>query len=223
MEAPLGVGVHYLWHPGTTDQFSGYGLFVAPGRLVGLILVDRPTVADPTWLEEIERIFGSYQLAAMTQTGERGMVCQMEVAEDSRQYLRRLVQPLNRAIRDALRPLRRHPPAVTLEVRWDAEHHGWVSSIIKPFQAQFPLGQLVVTRGAMEALAEAGQSPMAFVQRHQSGDWGEVPEEDQRENDFSVTHGFRILSAYRTSRDVSIWVITEADRSATTILLPSEY
>jgi hypothetical protein len=223
MQPPLGVGVHYLWHPGTRDRFSGYGLFIAPGRLVGLIMVDRPTVADPTWLEEVERTFGSYQLAAMTQTGERGMVCQMEVAEDSHQYVRRLPQPLNRAIRDALRPLRRHPPAVTLAVRWDAEHRGWVSSIITPFQATFPLGQIVITRGAVEALAEAGQLPMEFVQRHQSGDWGEVPEEDKRENDFSVTHGFRILSAYRTSRDVRIWVITEADRSATTILLPEEY
>src|SRR3954467_11439720 len=105
----------------------------------------------------------------MKQTGERGMVCQMEVAEDSRQYLRRLVQPLNRAIRDALRPLRRHPPTVTLAVRWHAERRGWVSSIIKPFQATFPLGQLVMTRGAMEALEEAGQLPMEFIQRHQSG------------------------------------------------------
>jgi hypothetical protein len=153
----------FLWHPGTVDRFSGYGLFVAPGRLVGLIMVDRPTVADPAWLADIERTFGHYQLAAMTQRGERGIVCQMEVAEDSRQYLRRLVQPLNRAIRDALRPLRRHPPTVTLAVRWDEGHHGWVSSIVKPFQAQFPLGQLVMTRGATEALAEAGQSPMAFV------------------------------------------------------------
>jgi hypothetical protein len=223
MQAPLGVGVHYLWHPGTTDQFSGYGLFIAPGRLVGLIMVDRPTVADPTWLAEIERTFGRYQLAAMTQTGERGMVCQMEVAADSHPYLRCLSQPLNRAIRDALRPLRRHPPTVTLAVQWHAERQCWVSSILKPFQVKFPLGQLVMTRGAMEALAEAGQSPMEFIQRHQSGDWGEVPEADRRENDFSVTHGFRILSAYRTSRDVRIWVITEADRSATTILLPSEY
>lgn len=223
MQAPLGVGVHYLWHPGTRDRFSGYGLFIVPGRLVGLIMVDRPTVADPTWLAEIERTFGSYQLAPMTQTGERGIVCQMEVAEDSRQYLRRLVHPLNREIRAVLRPLRRHPPAVTLEVRWDAEQQCWVSSIMRPIAPKFPLGQLVITRGAIEALAEAGQSPMDFVQRHQSGDWGEVPEADRRENDFSITHGFRILSAYRTTRDVRIWVLTEADRSATTILLPDEY
>jgi hypothetical protein len=223
MEAPLGVGVHYLWHPGTRDRFSGYGLFIAPSRLVGLIMVDRPTVADPTWLEEIERTFGSYQLAAMTQTGERGMVCQMEVAEDSHQYVRRLVQPHNRAIRDALRPLRRYPPAVTLEVRWHPERRCWVSSILKPFQAKFPLGQIVVTRGALEALAEAEQDPMEFVRRHQAGDWGELPEDDRQENEYSVERGFRLLSAYTLRTDERIWIITEADRSATTILLPREY
>jgi len=121
MQAPLGVGVHYLWHPGTRDRFSGYGLFVAPGRLVGIIMDDRPTVADPTWLAEIERTFGRYQLAAMTPTGERGMVGPMEVAEGSRQYLRCMVHPLNRVIRDALRSHRRQLPIVTLEVRDAAE------------------------------------------------------------------------------------------------------
>ena len=56
-----------------------------------------------------------------------------------------------------------------------------------------------------------------------NGDWGEVPEEDKRENEFSVQQGFRILSAYTTSAGERIWIITEADRSATTILLPDEY
>jgi len=141
-------------------------------------MVDRRTVVDPIWLEEIERTFGSYQLTAMPPTGERGMVCQMEVAENSRPYLRRLVHPLNGAIRDALRPLRCHPPTVTLAVRWHAEHRGWVPSITKPFQATFPLGHVVVTPGALQALAQAGLLPMEFVRRHQSGDWGEISEED---------------------------------------------
>ena len=77
MHASPGSGLHYLWHPGTRDRFSGYGLIIAPWRLVGMIMVDRPTVADLTWLEEIERTFGRYQLAAMTQTGERGMLCRL--------------------------------------------------------------------------------------------------------------------------------------------------
>jgi hypothetical protein len=191
-----GSGLYYLWHPGTRDRFSGYGLLVAPWRLVGLIMVDRPTPADPAWLADIERTFGSYELTAMTQTGERGIVCQMEVAEESRRYLKRLVHPHNPALRQALRPLRRHPPAVTLAVRWEAAHGCWVSALVRPFQPKFPLGRLVATRGALAALAESGQSLMEFVRRHQEGDWGEVPEEDRRENDYSVTHGFRLLSAY---------------------------
>lgn len=88
---------------------------------------------------------------------------------------------------------------------------------------RFPLGQVVATPGALRALEEANQLPFEFLARHQSGDWGEVCDEDRAENELSVDNGFRILSAYRTSTDVRIWVITEADRSATTILLSEEY
>jgi hypothetical protein len=72
-------------------------------------------------------------------------------------------------------------------------------------------------------LEQAGQLPAEFLDRHVNGDWGDVPEEDRQENEFSVEHGFRILSAYTTSAGEKIWIITEADRSATTILLPEEY
>ena len=87
----------------------------------------------------------------------------------------------------------------------------------------FPLGQIVATPGAFEALERAGQMPAEFLNRHVQGDWGEVPEADKRENDFSVHQGFRILSAYTTAAGDTIWVLTEADRSATTFLLPDEY
>ena len=88
---------------------------------------------------------------------------------------------------------------------------------------RFPLGQVVATPGALRALQKAEQSPQEFLNRHANGDWGEVPEEDKQENEFSVQRGLRILSAYTTSAGDRIWVLTEADRSATTILLPSEY
>lgn len=87
----------------------------------------------------------------------------------------------------------------------------------------FPLGRLLTTPGALDALIEAGQSPLVFITRHVAGDWGDLCEEDRRENDFSVDKELRIFSAYHTARGVKLWVITEADRSATTILLPSEY
>ena len=57
----------YLWDPGTRDHFSGYGLPIAPYRLVGIVMVDRPRTVDPDWLAEIERVFGTYQLVPMTQ------------------------------------------------------------------------------------------------------------------------------------------------------------
>lgn len=90
-------------------------------------------------------------------------------------------------------------------------------------QTLFNLGQCVATPGALEALEAAGQSPFEFLGRHQRGDWGEVPTEDREENDLSLTEGFRLLSAYHTRAGTRLWVITEADRSSTTILLPEEY
>lgn len=88
---------------------------------------------------------------------------------------------------------------------------------------KFPLGRIVATPGALQALEEANQNPFEFLERHQTGDWGELCEEDKNENEFSVRNGFRILSAYRTQNDMKVWVITEADRSVTTLLLPHEY
>ena len=87
----------------------------------------------------------------------------------------------------------------------------------------FPLGNVYMTVGAKEALEESSQFPSEFLIRHQKGDYGEVCEDDRQENDFSVKEGFRILSAYETAKRVKIWIITEADRSSSTILLPSEY
>jgi hypothetical protein len=87
----------------------------------------------------------------------------------------------------------------------------------------FPLGQLVATPGALKTLEEAGQDPLELISRHVVGDWGSVPEEDKQENELSVEMGFRILSAYELATGEKVWIITEADRSATTILRPDEY
>jgi hypothetical protein len=88
---------------------------------------------------------------------------------------------------------------------------------------RFPLGRVVATPGALRALEKAEQAPDVFLDRHVNGDWGDVPEEDKQENEVSVEQGFRILSAYTTSAGDRIWVLTEADRSATILLLPEEY
>ena len=64
---------------------------------------------------------------------------------------------------------------------------------------------------------------MEGLARHLAGDWGNVDEDDRKENEFSLEHGFRLLSSYATPRGTKFWIITEHDRSVTTILLPEEY
>ena len=87
----------------------------------------------------------------------------------------------------------------------------------------FSLGHLVATPGALEALAEAGQEPILFLKRHITGDWGDCDAEDAAANDLALKDDARIFSVYHTAKGTKIWVITEADRSSTCILLPSEY
>lgn len=86
----------------------------------------------------------------------------------------------------------------------------------------FSLGQIVATPGALELLDRHAINAADLLARHQSGDWGVIPEEDVHENQFSVSNGCRILSSYPFGED-RIWIITEADRSSTTLMLPEEY
>jgi hypothetical protein len=88
---------------------------------------------------------------------------------------------------------------------------------------RFTLGQMLLTPGALEALEESGQSPQEFISRHARLEQGELSSEDHKENLFSVDKQLRIFSAYRTTKGVKLWCITEADRNYTTLLLPSEY
>ena len=89
--------------------------------------------------------------------------------------------------------------------------------------ARFALGRIVATPGALRALEEARESPGSFLKRHVTGDWGEVDEHDRNENELSLAQGFRLLSAYTLADGTKLWIITEADRSATTFLLPDDY
>ena len=88
---------------------------------------------------------------------------------------------------------------------------------------RFDLGGIVGTPGALDAIEQAGQIPSEFLVRHKHGDWGELPEEDRVENERALAQGSRLFSAYDTRTKDRLWVITEGDRSATTLLLPEEY
>lgn len=99
----------------------------------------------------------------------------------------------------------------------------------RPNPLILPLGTLYVTQGIQKLIDEQGLDVSAFIQRHQIGDDGELDEEDKAENQLSIKKGFRILSAYHflppdsPDKKIKFWIITEADRSATTALLPEEY
>jgi len=96
-------------------------------------------------------------------------------------------------------------------------------------RAKFRLGRLVATSGAIHALKRSHQDPLEFIQRHRHGDWGDLDEGDKQLNNDAVAHEgdldhqSRVLSSYRTSAGEKVWIITEADRSSTCMLLPSEY
>lgn len=94
---------------------------------------------------------------------------------------------------------------------------------------KFKLGALVITPGANDALEKAQQSPFEFLARHIQGDWGILDDHDKQQNEFAIAHEGdpkkqnRVFSAYKTKLGEKLWVITEADRSSTCILLPDEY
>ena len=100
---------------------------------------------------------------------------------------------------------------------------------LSPSKPRFQLGQIVATPGAIDALSKSDQQPAEFLTRHINGDWGDLDAEDRQANDAAIAHEGdvdkqdRILSAYRTAKNVKIWVISEYDRSVTTLLLPEEY
>lgn len=87
----------------------------------------------------------------------------------------------------------------------------------------FPLGRVVATPGAIDALAVTGQTAAEFLRRHQAGDYGVVDADDKKANDDAVRCGERVFSAYLLTDGVRVWVITEADRSSTCLLMPDEY
>jgi hypothetical protein len=88
--------------------------------------------------------------------------------------------------------------------------------------ARFSLGLVTATPGAMHLLEKTVTGALPLLARHQSGDWGEIDAEDQRANEEAIEHGWRLFSSYEIAES-KLWIITEADRSTTTILLPEEY
>lgn len=87
----------------------------------------------------------------------------------------------------------------------------------------FPLGRVLSTPGALAACEDARVSPLTYLRRHVAGDWGDLAAEDKAANESALTTGARLFSAYTLATDDRLWIVTEADRSVTTLLLPLEY
>ena len=94
-------------------------------------------------------------------------------------------------------------------------------NMLNPLSRLFPLGQTVITRTAESVLNP--EDIFVSLRRHAAGDWGDVCPEDKAENELSLKEGFRLLSAYTDRNGIKFWIITEAGRQATTILLPEDY
>ena len=91
-------------------------------------------------------------------------------------------------------------------------------------QAHFPPGQLVMTSGVDDLVRQGRLNPAPFLRRHLDGDWGDLSDDDRQLNDAALKSGEdRLFSSYQVTRDLKLWIITEWDRSVTTLLLPSEY
>jgi hypothetical protein len=224
--------LYFLWHPGTDRVFSGYGLAVDPERpdwLIGILMIDRPRRADVGWLSHVRQTFGRCDLFTMAQDGSRGMACQMYIEKNSEQYLIQIHTDVTEKIAEFLSPLLFLHPEPKFKMEWDSADGLWTSSFATEVSRggiktpRFALGQIVATPGAIDALQCAQQSAQEFLSRHVTGDWGELDEHDKELNELGAAGENRILSRYILNNQQVIWIITEWDRSVTTLLLPSEY
>ena len=101
-----------------------------------------------------------------------------------------------------------------------ASKGGSMSAVTKP---KFELGQLLITPGALQVLSRNGTDGSVYADRHRRGDWGDVSDDSLHENERGLIQHGPIMSAYALADGTRIWIVTEADRSGTTILLPEEY
>ena len=99
---------------------------------------------------------------------------------------------------------------------------GWWA-LYQQRSVMFELGQIVATKAALNAFDNCGDSPVTYIRRHQTGDWGELGADDKRANEVAIKQGLRILSKYKIKSGESIYVITEWDRSYTTVMMREDY
>lgn len=95
--------------------------------------------------------------------------------------------------------------------------------VAPPITPLFPLGKVVSTPGALDAMHAANTSPLSLLRRHITGDWGDLDKQDKQLNDLAIKDGSRIFSSYNIAHGQRLWIITEADRNSTCLLKPEDY
>jgi len=121
------IHVWYLWHPNTKDVFSGYGLGTGTDYIVGILMVDRPRKAPVEYLNNIRETFGECELYPMTANSSQGILCQMSIEEDSRQYIKEFEYSINRTIRERFAPLLENKPKPHFLMQYSHKLGLWVS------------------------------------------------------------------------------------------------
>jgi hypothetical protein len=125
----------FLSNPGSENIFSGYGLTLQPDRkeyLAGLLIIDRPKLADPRWMEKVDDTFGECKLAPMVKTGERGIFCRMQIEPDSRKFLRQYSAIDTSGLKTALEPQLSQIPKPLFSMHWNEKEQAWQSEIVPP-------------------------------------------------------------------------------------------
>lgn len=223
--------IYGLWHK-DGRMFSAYAMSTVPDtveHLTGVLMVDRPEKIDPTRLGLWGIMYGKFDLLPMASDGAHGIACNMFIHPDSQQYVRPFAPSASRAFYAVINNFLAIPPNIDFTMRWDEERGLWASEPRiypdgdRPGKPRFLLGDIVATIGATNAIIETAADPTILLRRHITGDWGELCDEDKAENEYSVKHGYRILSRYSFSNGQALYIITESDRSVTTLLLPEEY
>lgn len=98
------------------------------------------------------------------------------------------------------------------------------NTLAKPQQRRFSMGHLVMTRGIANLIEQGRLDPTSYIARHLKGDWGDLSDHDWSANDRALRSGEdRLFSSYQVAPDLTLYIITEWDRSVTTLMLPSDY
>ncbi len=108
-------------------------------------------------------------------------------------------------------------------VHFDNQMHGQIASVVRRPNRKFELGRVLMTVGVHALVRKEHLDPLVYLRRHTAGDWGDLGEHDKAVNERSLRDDLQLFSMYEISPTLKVYVITEWDRSVTTLLLPSEY